>query len=347
VVKEVWFLLLEPITIHDVTGTPHLRTGRPIMAQTPQRVHFHGTGGTLFGIMLANILLSIVTLGIYSFWGRTRIRKYFWSSTQFDGDPFGYHGTGGELFKGYLMAMGALMGMAILLGLMTTLWEPTGTSGALMGIAFWLAIMAFVPFAIVSARRYRLSRTSWRNIRFALRADMFDFVKLWLWGAVLCVITLGVYMPFFQNRLRAFFTEHTHVGTEVFHYDGEGRDLFPKFLLGLLLTIPTLGLCWIWYKAERHRYYWEHTYFSEGRFLSSVSGGGLFELTITNYLLIVFTLGIATPWVLIRHFQFFAERLEFRGAIDYARIAQEAEGASAIGEGLADLFDAGGLDIGL
>src|SRR5690349_12224081 len=65
-------------------------------------VTFHGQGSDLFEIHLFNILLNIVTLGIYSFWGKTRLRSYVISQTSFGEDRFAYHGTGKELFIGFL-----------------------------------------------------------------------------------------------------------------------------------------------------------------------------------------------------------------------------------------------------
>ena len=51
-----------------------------------------------------NLLLTIVTLGVYVFWARTRTRRYLWSRTQFIDDRLEWTGTGLELFVGYLLA---------------------------------------------------------------------------------------------------------------------------------------------------------------------------------------------------------------------------------------------------
>ena len=59
---------------------------------------FHGTGGGLFKIMLINWVLTFFTIGIYYFWGKTKVRRYLWEQSSFAGDRFHYHGTGGELF---------------------------------------------------------------------------------------------------------------------------------------------------------------------------------------------------------------------------------------------------------
>ena len=66
---------------------------------------YRGTRGELFPLAVTVALLTLVTLGIYRFWGKTRIRKYIWSSTVGDGDAFEYTGTGLEKFLGFLVAV--------------------------------------------------------------------------------------------------------------------------------------------------------------------------------------------------------------------------------------------------
>jgi uncharacterized membrane protein YjgN (DUF898 family) len=64
-----------------------------------------GDNVPLFRLALINGLLSLITLGIYRFWGKTKIRKYLWSSAEIDGDRFEYIGTGREKFLGFLVAL--------------------------------------------------------------------------------------------------------------------------------------------------------------------------------------------------------------------------------------------------
>ena len=48
----------------------------PPLPAARRRLSFHGTGGTLFGIHVVNTLLTIVTVGIYSFWLWPRVHKW-------------------------------------------------------------------------------------------------------------------------------------------------------------------------------------------------------------------------------------------------------------------------------
>ncbi len=48
-------------------------------AQPRQALQYDGRLGELYRIFLVNLLLTIITLGIYRFWAITRWRRYFWS----------------------------------------------------------------------------------------------------------------------------------------------------------------------------------------------------------------------------------------------------------------------------
>lgn len=304
---------------------------------------FHGKGGSLFGIKIVNMLLTLLTLGIYHFWGKVRVRSYILSQTEFGGDRFAYHGTGKELLVGFLKAV-VIFGIP-LFGLVI-LPELTGASEAAKSVGFFIAYgLAFVviPLAMVGARRYRLSRTSWRGIRFSFRGSAKDFVKLFIKGSFLSGITGGLYYPYFETQKFGFMTSHSYFGNEKFHFDGEGRDLFGPYLLAVLLFLPTLGLYYFWFQAKKHRYFWENTSIGNARFRSTVTGGALLMLTLGNFLLLILTLGFAWPWVVVRNIQFTFRYLNLEGAPDMTQIAQQAQFASPTGEGLASFLD---LDTG-
>src|SRR3990170_1067588 len=80
---------------------------KPPSAKTPSSVHalsFHGSGGSLLKLYIVNNILSMMTLGIYWFWGKTKIRQYLYSQFEFMGERLHYTGTGRELFVGGIKA---------------------------------------------------------------------------------------------------------------------------------------------------------------------------------------------------------------------------------------------------
>ncbi|MGH7399430.1 MAG: YjgN family protein, partial [Candidatus Rokuibacteriota bacterium] len=306
-----------------------------------RRPSFHGTGGTLFGIHIVNTLLTLVTLGFYYFWAKTRLRQYLFGQTQIEGDRFAYHGTGKELFLGTLKAV-LVFGVPIaLLNAIRDVLDVPVLLKFVAGLISASLLFVFFPIAMVGARRYRLSRTSWRGIRFSFRGRVWELMKIFILGTFLTGLTFGLYYPYFLVARQTFMVSHSYFGSERFAFDGLGRALFWPFVLSILLTVPTLGLCWVWYIARRRRYFWEHTSFGSARFSCSVFGGALLGLWAVNVLLLGLTLGLAWPWVRVRNIHFAFRNLALLGPLDLARIQQEAQHVSAIGEGLSGFFDSG------
>ncbi|NWF55834.1 MAG: DUF898 domain-containing protein [Syntrophaceae bacterium] len=310
-----------------------------------RHLSFHGSGGELFGIQLLNTLLTIITLGIYSFWGKTKVRAYFWGKTELEGDRFAYHGTGKELMNGAFRAM-LVFGLPLtVLNTLPKLLEPGQILQIIVMLLTYAAIIVFIPVAMVGARRYRFSRTSWRGILFSFRGRMRDFLRLFLGGWGLTALTLGLYYPFYDTRRQDFMVSNSQFGSRRFKFDGSGRDLSKPYLLALLLFVPTLGLYWFWFTARKQRYFWEHTRLDTLRFRSTVTGGRLLALHLGNFFLLILTLGLAWSWVLVRNVRFSFAYLSLEGAMDPAKIQQEAQEASATGDALAGFMDAS-FDLG-
>jgi uncharacterized membrane protein YjgN (DUF898 family) len=211
--------------------------GTQRLSSKRQKAVFRGTGGTLLGIHLFNTLLTLVTLGFYYYWAKVRVRTFLFSQTEFAGDRFSYHGSARELFNGAMKA-------SLVFGVPYLLLKNAGQFlEANMGIQIALQVAAslllvlFIPVAIASSRRYRLSRTAWRGIRFSFQGKTLDFTKLWLSGYFLTGVTLGLYYPYFSTKKHAFITAHSYFGSEPFKFSGDGAVLFRPFLMMYLSAV--------------------------------------------------------------------------------------------------------------
>ncbi|HEX4597371.1 MAG TPA: YjgN family protein [Burkholderiaceae bacterium] len=119
------------------------------------RLRFTGTGEEYFGIWIVNLLLTIVTLGIYSAWAKVRKMQYFYRNTQLDRSGFEYHGNPVAILKGRLLAAGLLIAYNVALK----------TLGAVALIVV-LAVIAAVPWLLTQSYRFRLRNSSYRGLRF-------------------------------------------------------------------------------------------------------------------------------------------------------------------------------------
>jgi uncharacterized membrane protein YjgN (DUF898 family)/tetratricopeptide (TPR) repeat protein len=308
----------------------------------PSRVEVRAEGSVLFAIRVWNLLLSLLTLGIYSFWGKAKVRRFVCSQSEFLGDRFAFHGTGRELLLGWLRAVPALAIVFLLPNVLPVLWQHR--------TAFWvaqaLAIVAFLvlwPIARVGAYRYRLNRMSWRGVRFSYRGSALRFLAASLAGGSLAILTLGIYAPFLQVRLRRLLFAQTYFGDADFEFTGRAIDLLPAWIFAIPLTLGTFGLGLAWWSALRHRYYWAHTTFKGARFRCTATGMRVLGLWLGNAAIIIGTIGLGMSWAMLRTLRFWTRHIELVGEPELTAVRQDARAASASGESFADFlgFDCG------
>src|SRR5882724_9281066 len=83
-----------------------LDTPSPVPAALgPQQLRFTGTGASYFGIWIVNLLLTIITLGIYSAWAKVRRLQYFYRHTEVAGSSFDFHGSPSRILIGRVIAL--------------------------------------------------------------------------------------------------------------------------------------------------------------------------------------------------------------------------------------------------
>ena len=210
-------------------------------AQDSQRLSWHGSILSLLGIFVVNLLLTLLTFGLYRFWAKVRVRRYMLSQTQFETDRFAYHGQGKELLIGFLKVLAVFGIPYALLGLVSAVLPPSPTTRLIVTLLSLALGFIFVPLATVGARRYRLSRTSWRGIRFSFRGTPSAFLKLVLKGSLFSLVTLGAYYPWFMIERQRFLVSHSYCGDQAFQFDGRGKELWRSYMLlfaAILLAIP-------------------------------------------------------------------------------------------------------------
>lgn len=130
-------------------------------------IEFTGRGLEYFGIWIVNILLTIITIGIYRPWAKVRTRKYFYNNTRIDGSVFDYHANPVAILKGWLVVFAFLVAYNIISSI-----NPG------MGMVFSAVIMLMVPWAVVRSRAFNLRNTSYRNVRFYFGTDTMKSYKV-------------------------------------------------------------------------------------------------------------------------------------------------------------------------
>ena len=197
---------------------------------------YSGDGPGIFRLAFVTSLLTLLTVGIYRFWAKTRIRKYIWSSVSLEGDSFEYTGTGLEKLLGFLVAIVvlalylAVVQMVLFFFGMNMFSEPASIEEmvAQMG-ATYLTIFAVAPlwfFATYRARRYKLARTRWRSIRFGMEKGAWGYAFRAIGHWLLTISTLGLLLPRQTFYLEKYMTDRSWYGSAQFTQGGKWTALY-------------------------------------------------------------------------------------------------------------------------
>ena len=191
----------------------------------PVPAAFSGDRGEFFRLAARGAALELVTVGFYRFWLVTDIRRHLWSHTIVDGDAAEYTGRAKELLIGFLFALAILVPIYLVYFLISVEAER------LQGLASFPLIVgfyAFGQFAIYRARRYRLTRTVWRGVRFWMDGSGWAYAwRAMLWG-LLALLTLGFIFPWREAALERYKMQHSYYGELQGSFEGRGWELFKR-----------------------------------------------------------------------------------------------------------------------
>ena len=200
-------------------------------------IQFLGFDRAYWRIWLRGSLLLAITLGIYRFWLTTDTRQFLWSNTEVLGEPLEYTGTARELLIGFLIAVAILIPFYAFLFLLALSVDQLRELAGLVG--FVLATL-LGHFAVYRARRYRLTRTVLRGVRFHQTGSAWGYaVRAVLWWT-LVILTLGLAYPIAQSRLERFKMRNTWLGNLQGRFEGSAASLFVRGLLMWLIIAGPL-----------------------------------------------------------------------------------------------------------
>jgi uncharacterized membrane protein YjgN (DUF898 family) len=332
------------------------------------RINFSGRGSEFFGIWIVNVLLSILTLGIYSAWAKVRTLQYFYGHTQIDGHAFRYLATPMQILKGRLMAVG----LFLVISLLTNLFP-------LVAIIAAIAFLFIMPWLLIMSVRFNLRMTSYRNVRFGFQGGYGDAMINFMLLPFLSIFTLYLALPWVLKRLDQYVFGNITYGGKTFVVNTSTSSYYRAALMALLVCVGLVGLAiviavalqfnaqdsdlkaapWLFaplmlaylalltltgavYQAIIRNHLFNATTLPElASFKSDVPVLKLFQVSLTNLLLIAVSLGLAYPFAKIRITRLLAAHTEVtvQPALDQLRDQLAAE-SSAFAEDAAGLYDA-------
>jgi uncharacterized membrane protein YjgN (DUF898 family) len=204
-----------------------------VVAPPDAIVRFRGRPEPFWRLLAHGAVLLMFTLGIYRFWLTTDIRRYLWSNTELAGESFEYTGTARELLLGFLIAI------AILVPLYAAFFLLALGLGELSSLIGLLTLTLLGQYAVYRARRYRLTRTVYRGVRFHQSGSAWRYAICALFWWSLIALTLGLAYPFAQSRLERFKMRNTFFGNLQGRFEGSGVSLLLRgSLLWFLAVVP-------------------------------------------------------------------------------------------------------------
>ena len=357
--------------MNDIARESVLGSAPAPAAPQPLRLRFIGSGSEYFRIWIVNLLLTIVTLGIYSAWAKVRTLQYFYRNTQLAGSSFDYHGSPIAILKGRAIIFVLALAFNLL-----------GHSSAAVGLVL-LALMATAfPWLLVRSLRFRMANSSYRGLRFAFTGKDAEGYMVFLVWPILSVFSLYLLAPLAHQRFKRYQHKNTRFGTAPFDFSATPGNFYGVYLrtFGLaVLAVVVAGVLSLLLGVSFHRapgigqifgfiviglfmyaamlfltpyvlsrlqnLVWSNTTLGAHRFQSQVGAGKLFWIFVSNAVMIVITVGLFTPFARVRTARYKLESVTMfaSGSLD-TFVAGETTKVSALGDATVDWYD---IDIAL
>jgi uncharacterized membrane protein YjgN (DUF898 family) len=257
------------------------------------RFEFTGKGSEYFSIWIVNLLLSIITLGIYSAWAKVRREQYFHRNTLLDNQAFDYTGDPTNILKGRVVAL-------IILVIGSTLREIN----VALAVGVIIAYALLYPWVIVRSLKFRARNTLYRNIAFVFTGTTREAVKVFFW----------IYLAFLPLIFASIYFGPDIAALDAQKKAGEHIDAFPVFMwwffgcmgLGLLIML----LAWPLYVALKQKFVHGHIGYGSARggFDASVRDFFTALLKVAGFTVLTFALigiviyaaiALSFPWLLL------------------------------------------------
>ena len=344
---------------------------------------FRGSGGEYFRIWIVNLLLTIVTLGIYSAWAKVRRLRYFYGNTVVDGHTFDYHGQPLAILKGRLIVVAGY----VIFVVASQVWPiPALIFAVVLGIFG-------VPWIIMRSRKFQMRMTSYRNLRFNFHGTYGGAMAAFIGWYLLAGITLGILFPVWVRKRVQYSLDNAAYGSQRFSFLTTNGTYYKFVLLsGIAGLVVYFGVIFAFFSLEGMKdviypgapqptgadimmaagmtgwlliaggivamlaitgYY--QASFANAAFGGIQAGGQyvrsglrawpLIWIYVSNLFMVVITLGLFYPWAKVRQMRYQLENTAIDSDGKLAEFTASAgEGIDAVGEEIGDFFD---VDFGL
>ncbi|MBN2159747.1 MAG: DUF898 domain-containing protein [Spirochaetes bacterium] len=330
------------------------------------KFEFTGSGGAYFRIWIVNILLSILTLGIYSAWAKVRTNQYFYRCAKLDNTGFDYHGSPIAILKGRIIAVVLIAALNISQHVHMAVYA-----------AVLILFLVIMPWLVAKSLAFRMHNTSWRSIRFRFKGTVGEAAKCLYAYGLLTAITLGIAYPVQFRKIKKYTFDNTSFGKTGFSFTANIGAIYRVFLLTALfvviifigfgivtasgvgaikenkelfgiisvisVTVLYFGLIIVvypFYKTKITNLTWNNTALGAITFQSTLTVKKYFAVIAGNLVLTLLTLGLYWPWAVIKLIRMRMDYLKLTAPEGLDAFAADiSEEVGAAGEEISSAFD--------
>ncbi|RIH81978.1 Inner membrane protein YjgN [Meiothermus luteus] len=353
------------------------QAAQPPAGPQTYRLEFRGRAEEFFRIWIVNIVLSVLTLGVYYAWAKVRARRYLYANTYLAGHPFEYLAEPLPILRGNLVVAAGL-----------GLYYFANNLYPELGFLVVAGGFALLPWVIHQTLRFTAHNSAYRGIRFGFQGSLREAYFQYFWLGLLAFITLGLATPYVRFRQRQYIYNHIAYGATRSRFTGQlgffwsvylkavglalllylgvgllavlvfgaGAVLVPLPGADLLALLAVLALSllalsalvvvqqYLYVRLTNHT--WNHTTLGPLRLRARLRVRDLTWISLTNLLAVVLTLGLAIPWAKVRYLRHVLEHLllQSEAELDDLVAAGGPDRVASLGEAATDIL---GLEIGL
>jgi uncharacterized membrane protein YjgN (DUF898 family) len=205
------------------------------MTENTQQKHtpivFQGKTSEYFGIWIVNLLLSIVTLGIYSAWAKVRRKKYFYNNTLIENVGFDYHAKPISILKGRIIAVVFFAGYGM-----------SASIHPFLPAVFLLIFFLALPWLVVRGSIFNARNTSHRGLRFDFIGTLGQAAKVFIGLPMLMLPTLGLIFPYVAHQKSQFLVNNHRFGLSQFDMQPVVKKYYKIYLILFIIPFAIIGI---------------------------------------------------------------------------------------------------------
>ncbi len=335
---------------------------------------FKGNASDYFAIWLANLVLSIITLGIYSAWAKVRRINYFYNNTYLAESSLIYHANPKTILIGRIIAVVVLIGLNLIAEFVPVL-----------SLVISPIILFALPWIMNRSMRFQARMTSWRNVRFQWLGTYWETFMWMIIAPLISILSWGLLAPWMSKLSYKYYANNHSFGTSSFSSDAKTGDYYKAFFMGaflpfiVLMVLLCLPMLIVLFAASPSgntegmfiigqslgfafviAFFVASTIYStlarnvllntlllrdKVIFKSDLSAWRVLWISMSNLVAIVFTLGLMAPWAHVRLYRYLCSHTHYKTVGDIGSfIDRSTPEMSAVSEEIADLE---GLEFGL